>query len=377
MTALAMREVGCAVDVFERVPQRLEGQGAGLRIVPEMARLLRERAGIELEPVSTFVEWFRHIGAQNRIVAQKKIPGQFTSWGALHRALATRFDPARYHLGETCVAIEQDAAGVTVRFANGRSERADLVAFADGILSTGRRLLAPEIPLVYAGYVVWRGFVSERELTPETVTTLDNGVNYCVTHQSHAAMYPIPDPLMREDAGRFFNFVWYRNVTEGAELDAVMTDREGVTRPISLPSGSVQEHFARALKADARALLAPAFAEVIEKTAEPFVQALYDVESQRMAFGRACVIGDAAFVTRPHAGAATTKAAVNAWRLVDCLDRAGGDVETALRAWEPAELEVGRLFVARNQAMGKSSLVDSTFDPLDPEHLPGLYGPGR
>ena len=377
MTALALREVGCAVDVFERVPQRLEGQGAGLRIVPEMARLLRDRAGIDLDAVSTFVAWFRHIGDRDRVISQTQTPGQFTSWGALHRALALRFESPHYHLGETCIAVSQNEHAIEAHFASGRTERADLVAFADGILSTGRRLLAPEAKLTYAGYVTWRGFVAERELSAESLAALDDGVNHCVIPQSHIIAYPIPDPLLRERAERFYNFVWYRNVPEDGALEELMTDREGVARAISLPAGAVQPKFIAALKDDAHALLAPCIAEVVVKTAEPFVQALYDVEAPRMAFGRACLIGDAAFATRPHAGAATTKAAVNAWHLADCLARFDGDVPTALAAWEPEEAETGRAFVARNQLMGRISLVESRFNPTDPEHLPGLYGPGR
>jgi 2,6-dihydroxypyridine 3-monooxygenase len=377
MAALALREVGCTVDVFERVPQRLEGQGAGLRIVPEMARLLGERAGIDLAPVSTFVAWFRHIGEGNSIVSEKETPGQFTSWGALHRALALGFDSDRYHLGEACVGLDRRPDGCDIRFASGRVEGVDLAVFADGILSTGRRLLAPEVRPTYAGYVAWRGFLRADELEPATLALLDDGVNHCVLPYSHTTVYPIPDPLLREDQGRFFNFVWYRNVAEGTDLNELMVDRSGVARPISLPAGAVQERFIEAMKADAKLLMPPAGAEVILKTKEPFVQALYDVEPQRMAYGRACLMGDAAFATRPHAGAATTKAAINAWRLADYLVQYDGDVDKALAAWEPAELEVGRAFVARNKLMGRRSLVESRFNPVDPEHMPGLVAPGR
>ncbi|MCC7345962.1 MAG: FAD-dependent oxidoreductase, partial [Variibacter sp.] len=318
MAALALREVGCEVDVYERVPQRLEGQGAGLRIVPEMARLLGARAGIDLAPASIFVRKFRHIGEGDRIVAEKETPGQFTSWGALHRALAAGFDPARYHLGETCVGAEPRADGCYLVFAGGRRARVDLAVFADGILSTGRRLLAPEAQPVYAGYVAWRGYLPAEELKPETRVLLEDGVNHCVLPYSHTTIYPIPDPV-RDTSRRFFNFVWYRNVAAGPELDALMTGRDGVRRPISLLAGAVQERFMRAMKEDAARLMPPAGAEPILKTKEPFVQALFDVEPSRMVLGSACLIGDAAFATRPHAGAATTKAAVNAWRLADYL----------------------------------------------------------
>jgi 2,6-dihydroxypyridine 3-monooxygenase len=377
MAAVALQGAGCEVDVYERVPQRLEGLGAGLRIVPEMAALLQDRAGINLRDASTFTPYFRQIGAGDRIVANLPIPGQFTSWGALHRALSAAFDGARYHLGEACVALEQRHGGVAVRFASGRVEPVDLVVFADGILSTGRRLIAPEARLIYAGYVTWRGYVPATALSAATRELFSDAVTYVVIDRSHGAIYPIPDPNGIGRGPSFFNFVWYRNVEEGDALDDLMTDRTGTLRPISLPAGMLQERHAARLKADAQALLPPAAAEVVCQTREPFLQALYDVTVERMADGRACLIGDAAFATRPHAGAATTKAAVDAWRLAEKLVAHDGNVPAALAAWEPDQLAVGRAFVKRNQAMGTWSLVENRFDPTSPEIRPGLYGPGR
>jgi 2,6-dihydroxypyridine 3-monooxygenase len=377
MAALALRGVGCDVDIYERVPQRLVGNGAGLRIVPEMAQLLEQRAGIDLSEVSTFTTRFRHIGDGNRILAEKLSPGQFTSWGSLHRALALGFDPKRCHLGAFCEALTQRAGGIEVHFANGRTERADLVVFADGILSTGRHLLAPDAELSYAGYVGWRGFVPQADLSPATWDLFSDAVSYGLAPYSHVSVYPIPDPTTERRDARAVNFVWYRNVATGADFDALMTDRTGIIRMISLSAGAVREEFIAAVKADARQLMPPAVAEVINKTAEPFLQALYDLTLPRMAYGRACLIGDAAFVSRPHAGAATTKAAVNAWHLADCLVAADGNVDAALKAWEPSQVELGRSFVERNRWMGSISLVENRFNPTDPDHLPGLRGPGR
>src|SRR5690606_37642319 len=169
---------GCRVDVFERVPHRLEAQGARLRIVPEMARLLEERAGIALAGASTRTRWFRHIGAGNRMISNQEIAGRFTSWSTFHRALSAGFDPARYHLDAACTGIAEHADGVEVRFAHGHAERFDLVVFADGILSTGRNFIAPAARLEYAGYVTWRGFVPAAALSAESRAIFSESVTY-------------------------------------------------------------------------------------------------------------------------------------------------------------------------------------------------------
>jgi 2-polyprenyl-6-methoxyphenol hydroxylase-like FAD-dependent oxidoreductase len=75
----------------------------------------------------------------------------------------------------------------------------------------------------------------------------------------------------------------------------------------------------------------------------------------KMAFGRTCLTGDAAFVPRPHTAASTAKAAANALALADCLTTAQGDVTEALGRWEPAQLDMGRQLRLHGQRLGDRS----------------------
>ena len=52
-----------------------------------------------------------------------------------------------------------------------------------------------------------------------------------------------------------------------------------------------------------------------ERRAQPFLQPIYDLDSPRMAFGRVALLGDAAFVARPHVGMGVTKAGDDAMAL--------------------------------------------------------------
>ena len=65
-----------------------------------------------------------------------------------------------------------------------------------------------------------------------------------------------------------------------------------------------------------------------------------------MVFGRVCLLGDEAFVLRPHAGAATAKAAADAAALADALAANPADPDAALWAWETRRLQHGRGLVA-------------------------------
>ena len=61
-------------------------------------------------------------------------------------------------MGTQCVGLDQDDAGVTVRLADGSTERADVLVGADGIRSTVRVALrhGHDLPPRYAGYTAWQ-----------------------------------------------------------------------------------------------------------------------------------------------------------------------------------------------------------------------------
>ena len=154
-----------------------------------------------------------------------------------------------------------------------------------------------------------------------------------------------------------------------------MTDRSGVFRPYSVPPGRLADPYVDDLR-EAAGGLPPALAEVVREAAEPFVQGIFDVAVDRMAFGRVCLLGDAAFCARPHAAAGTAKAAADAWALVAAMRDSDGDPTAALDAWEPGQLAVGRNLVARSREMGERSQFLDTWRPGDPALAFGLYGPG-
>jgi 2-polyprenyl-6-methoxyphenol hydroxylase-like FAD-dependent oxidoreductase len=101
----------------------------------------------------------------------------------------------------------------------------------------------------------------------------------------------------------------------------------------------------------AERLLAPQFRAVVGQIAEPLLQPIYDLESPRMAQGRVAILGDAAFVARPHVGAGVSKAADDAAALVEALDR-HDNVEAALKAFEAARLPDNRRIIERARHLG-------------------------
>jgi 2-polyprenyl-6-methoxyphenol hydroxylase-like FAD-dependent oxidoreductase len=99
-------------------------------------------------------------------------------------------------------------------------------------------------------------------------------------------------------------------------------------------------------------VLAPQLATLAERAGQPILQAIYDLESPRIVFGRAVLLGDAAFVARPHVGTGVTKAALDAEALVDTLTTVGGDLGAALARYDCERRQFGNWLVERGRYLG-------------------------
>jgi len=374
--AHVLTDLGCDVEVLERSPVPLTGRGAGIVLHPSTVRWWLEHDVRPLAEMSAAMRRLRYLDADGAIAHEQECRYRVSSFDALYRDLSGRFDPARHRLGCEVADFEIDDGGVTVASADGATERCDLLVCADGIGSRARQVLLPEVEPRYAGYVAWRGTVVEQDLSPGAGEALLGAIVYHLVPHGHFLAYPIPNVDGSVEPGRrLTNWLWYRNVAEGEDLDALMTDRAGVRRPVSLAPGAVAPSRLEELRAAAAAELPPPVAELVAVTADPFVQVVFDIEVPRMAFGRACLLGDAAFALRPHAAVGSAKAAEDAWRLGEALRASGLDVAAALERWEPGQLALGRGALARTRRAGERAQHTGEWRVGEP--LPwGLYEVG-
>jgi 2,6-dihydroxypyridine 3-monooxygenase len=377
-SALLLRKLGFTVDVFERTPTQLDNRGGGIVLQPITMKWFDGHSARQIHELSTKSSWLRYLGPGNDVVHEEPVEWRYTSWGTVYRALLSDFGDEHYHLGEFCSGFSQDADHVEVRFVTDRVERADLVVFADGITSTARRRLNPTLHREYSGYVGWRGTLREDRLTDQTRSLLADSLTYSVAPNTHAVMYTIPGVNGElEDGKRLLNYVWYRNVAEGPQLQELTTDIRGFEAPVSLHPGTVQQRYADEMRQAALAQLAPAISEVIVRTEQPYLQVVFDTRIPAMVDGRIAIIGDAAFAARPHAAAGSAKAAADAWALYSQLQTHDGGIAEALKLWEPGQLELGNQLIDRVSAMGARSQSSNTWIPGDPDLRFGLYGPGK
>jgi 2-polyprenyl-6-methoxyphenol hydroxylase-like FAD-dependent oxidoreductase len=276
-----------------------------------------------------------------------------SSWARIYRLLKDAFPPADYRFGMELKGIEQDAAGVTAVFADGSRERGDLLVGADGVRSTVRELLLPEAQPRYAGYVAWRGLVDEATFSPAAHKEFFERYSMCFPEGEMMLAYPVPGRDNDTRPGRRgYNHIWYRPTDYHETLPGLCTDARGHCHGISIPPPLIRPEVTARIKTEARELLAPQIAAVVERTDQLFFQAIFDLETPRMALGRVALLGDAAFVARPHVGAGVTKAALDAECLAREIKAAGGDLDAALARYDRERRLFGSRIVARARRLG-------------------------
>ena len=173
---------------------------------------------------------------------------------------------------------------------------------------------------------------------------------------SHILGYLVPGENNDTREGhRLYNWVWYR-VADDDRLRDIMTDRDGKYRGFSMPEGKLAQKWRDTVHAEAGDLLPPPFRAVVQATDAPFAQAIRDLTVDSMVKGRVILLGDAAFIPRPHTAASTSKAAANALALAEALEMFPGDVDAALERWQPQQIMLGHYLYEQGSRAGDSLL---------------------
>ena len=347
---------GHDVQVMERTPGSLDGRGAGIVTHKALDQALL-RAGLD-SPKNLGVAVRRRVvlAQDGSIQSALDMPQVLTSWSRLYSVLKALFPADRYQPATSLqsLAIVGDRVHAALR-RDGLdfTESADLLIACDGIRSSVRAQLAPHIRSNYAGYIAWRGVCDEAVLSQHTQNTLFSQFGFGLSSGEQILGYPVAGPGNATDVGkRCYNTVWYRNADEHSTLVDLMTDADGVHYPHGIPPAMVSMHHIAAMRRTVRLLMPPQFAEIVEKTARPFLQPIHDLASSEIAFGRVALLGDAAFVARPHVGMGVTKAALDACALADCI-RAHGASEKALKHYAARRIPAGLVVVRRARALGE------------------------
>jgi 2-polyprenyl-6-methoxyphenol hydroxylase-like FAD-dependent oxidoreductase len=359
-TAAFLRRIGWDVDVFERSPVELVGRGAGITTHPELLEAL-ELSGAGTRDLGVEVEKRITIDRQGRVIGERPLRQILTSWDRLQRLLRETIDPAHYHLGHTFARVEQDGSGVRVHFAEGRVERADLLVGGDGIRSGVRVQVAPNAQPIYSGYYIWRGAPNEADLAPATLESIFPYFVFFLPERQQVIGYPISgfDNDLRVGHRRY-NFIWYR-VGDAQTLKDMCVDETGHQHDYSVPPPLIRRDLIARMRADAEAIMPPAFVDCLRNIARPFFTPIYDFSAPAIVFGRVALVGDAGSSSRPHMGFGVAKAGGDAQALAEAL-AAHDDVDAALAAYNAVRQPIGERIMLHGRKLGTHLGVDLKTD---------------
>lgn len=349
-----LRKVGWDVTVFERAASSLETRGAAIGFTEELIQVMR-RTGVTLgSSIGTKVHSFIALDRAGAISHEVQRPRIAGAWAHAYRPLKDALPDECYRPGMVFARFEQDSRIVTAIFADGSRVEGDLLVGADGIHSTTRQQLLPDVTPRYAGYVAWRGIVEESDILPSDRDLFFNHITFCFPPGEMLVCIPmLPDDAFESgSSSRRCCYVWYRPADVQTTLPDLCTDANGRNHGISIPPPLIRDEIVCSLKARAAELLAPLVARVVERAKQPLFQAIVDLECPRIVFGRAVLLGDAAFVARPHVVAGVTKAALDAQCLANALQDAHGDLDAALVRYDLAARDLGTKLVSYARQIG-------------------------
>ncbi|MDW3652800.1 MAG: FAD-dependent monooxygenase [Bacteroidia bacterium] len=370
---LLMKE-GHEVTVFERSNKTLVGRGGGIGTTPTLMQQILEDGLIKDGFAHFQINKMPLVGKSNEAEPYGKIawavPMNFHvfQWNELWKNLRANVPDKGYRAGTKIVharSIEDGKVELTTQ--SDEKLQFDLVLFADGYNSMGRRLLFPEKKLKYRGYVLWRGLLSESEML-DTSILKDEILRLSYDGEpGHNVVYFIPNENGSVEKGeRVFNWAAYMPIPE-PELDKLMTDKQGQIRFGTLPPGNLTEENEAQLKDRLTKNIPDYYAEIVHKTEDSYIQVIYTLDLDSYRKGRMCLIGDAGIFVQPFTGSGVFKGYNNVKDLVNCL-KEESKLDNALEKWSKLQLKTAKRLLALGEQMEKTYIWEQLdFSKVDEE----------
>jgi 2-polyprenyl-6-methoxyphenol hydroxylase-like FAD-dependent oxidoreductase len=337
--ALNLRQRGIAARIYERAPE-IKALGVGITLLPHAMREFTA-LGIRDELLAAGIEnresaFFNRFGQ----LIYKEARGKFAGYqypevgihrGKLHLIL---YEAAKAKLGSDailldhdCVGVEQDDAGVTLRFSNRDNVRGDVAIACDGINSPIRKQYVANDKLAFAGINTWRG-VTRRKPILDGRTYMR--VGSILTGKM--VIYPIVDDIDAEGR-QLINWM--------AEIKGDSPAQNDWNKP-----GNLADFFS--IYADWRFDWLDV-AQMIRDADQILEYPMVDKDPiETWTYGRITLAGDAAHPMYPRGSNGAAQAAIDARTLADFL-RNHADPRDALKAYEAARAQPAAKVVRTNR----------------------------
>ena len=351
VAALYLHREGIACRIYEAA-REFKPLGVGINLLPHAMRRLSE-LGVEpgirrrgVEP-KEFV-WYNQHGQLIFQEACGRNAGYTWPHFSIHRAdlhqallevVHERLGRDAVELGRTCVRVDQDERGVTVRFEDGPAARAEVAIACDGFHSAVRKQFHPdEGRAAFGGINMWRGVTVNKPILS-------------------GASIVRAGPLR---SGKFMCYV-IRNLAGGLQLINWATEvrRESWTENDWNKPGRLEDfiHYHEDLHFDW--LDVP---DLIRRAEFILEYPMVDRDPiERWSFGRVTLLGDAAHPMYPRGGNGGAQAILDAELLAQLLKTM--PPEAALKAYEAERQPKTTKIVLTNRTVPPDYIIE-TVDEL-------------
>lgn len=363
MAAILLLKAGHQVTVYERSKKGLVGRGGGVTTTRRVLDRMSEAGLIDADfPSARYTEL-----QMTKATATADVFGRCpltlpldmncVHWSGLWENLRKRVPDTNYRHNVTLKTAQDHGDHVALEFEGVDSQHADLVLFADGYNSLGRRIIFPQVELTYRGYTVWRGVVPESEIDQVPQLAVHPRLSL-KTRPGSFISYMIPQRNGAAAVGeRLFNWACYFPLSE-QQLTDFMVDNQGAKRVGTIPAGAMRSDQDAALKAMISRELPRFYADIVAKSEDNQIQQIYTSELDAYGKGRMCLLGDAGVMVPPLTGAGVYKGFTNALQLVDAL-ASEMPLRQALDSWSAEQARSARSIMAMGMDMERAFIWDT------------------
>lgn len=298
-----------------------------------------------------------------------------TSWGLLYSVLRANFDGqtskavpiapgshegdglVEYKNGCRVTDLKELGERVQVQYENVSSGTfnslsADLVLVADGVTSSTRRILLPDVNRKYAGYICWRGTVPEELVEEKWNQLYSEKLSIHINKNDYILMYTVPtDDGDFSPGKRLHNFCWYSTIPDGSpEMRDIFTDVKGVEHRGTLSRSLMRPDIWEKQSALAASVLPEGIASIVQKTPSPFACKIFHVASPKAQFfgGKVFLVGDGQTALKPNIGMSTSHAAHDCNRLEQVIEgkKTPEEWEKMVLRWSAAQRKYAEVIVS-------------------------------